>query len=153
MNQINPYHPPDWFWDVLERTRPDLARLESWLMAASAEQVRQFADAFENAAMTLCDYWDGPMVDGIQYSEDDTEDLCQWIVSQGRDLWTKLMNGKLDLTDVARHIARSEIDKLPAKTEEWNSTVNDLRHFGYQSPECIAHAVYYSRFGTRISDV
>src|SRR5713226_10200850 len=96
------HEPPEWFWRVLDSTRPDLQRLEAWLETASKEQVEQFAHAFEIAAAAVCDFWDGPEVDGVVYSEDDTEDLCKWVVGQGRDLWKSVVDGDRTLANVAR---------------------------------------------------
>ena len=91
--------PPDWFWNILDSTRPSLAALEAWLVNAPKKRLEQFASAYELAAHSLRDYWDGPLVDGIQYSEDDTEDLCNWIVAQGRELWQE--SGPVTLTSGA----------------------------------------------------
>ena len=140
-------HPPDWFWNILESTRPSLMKLESWLVTAPREHVEEFAAAYELAAKTLCDYWDGPLVDGIQYSEDDTEDLCNWIVSQGRELWHKVAGGDLDIGHVASVVARRDYNLLPVAIKDWSTEVRDPKHRGYQAPESIAMGVYYSRFG------
>ena len=139
--------PPDWFWDVLQSTRPSLAKLEAWLVDASEEKLEQFASAYELAAQSVCDYWDGPIVEGVQYSEDDTEDVCNWIVSQGHGLWRCVQVGDIDIERIATAISKGEFRLLPTPTEEWTKEVSDPKHYGYQDPALIAAGVYYSRFG------
>jgi hypothetical protein len=41
----------------------------------------------DDASEQVCDYWRGPTVDGIAFSEDDTEDLCDRVVSRGAGFW------------------------------------------------------------------
>ena len=54
--------PPDWFWNVLDSKRPSLAALEAWLVNTPKERLEQFASAYELAAHSLSDYWDGPLL-------------------------------------------------------------------------------------------
>lgn len=129
-------------------TRPSLAGLETWLVNAPKEQLEQFAAAYEFAAQSLCGYWDGPLVDGIQYSEDDIEDLCNWIVSQGRELWQKVAGGDIDIGRVASIVARRDYHLLPVTIKEWTKEVRDRKHRGYQDPALIAMGVHYTRCGT-----
>ncbi|MBX7218538.1 MAG: DUF4240 domain-containing protein [Blastocatellia bacterium] len=82
---------PDWFWEVLESAKPELQRLVDWLEAASREEIVEFQRTYEDAAQAICDYWDGPVVGDIVFSEDDTEDFCTWVVSQGRALWEQAL--------------------------------------------------------------
>jgi hypothetical protein len=139
--------PKDWFWKALDATRPSLAALESWLMNASQEHVEQFAAEYELAAQALCDYWDGPIVDGVEYSEDDTEDLCDWVVAQGRELWHKVKDREIDIGTIALVHSRGNYDLLPVPVSEWTTEVRDSKHRGYQDPASIASGVYRSRFG------
>ncbi|MEZ6136324.1 MAG: hypothetical protein R3C53_15625 [Pirellulaceae bacterium] len=139
--------PPDWFWDVLQSTSPSLKALEAWLVNVPKERVEQFASAYELAAQSLCDYWNGPIVDGVQYSEDDTEDVCNWIVSQGPGLWQRVFTGELDLERVAKIIFNGHFHLLPEPVIEWSEDVADPAHDGYQDPALIAAGVFYSRFG------
>jgi hypothetical protein len=117
-------------------------------MNATQKKVEEFLTAYELAAQTLCDYWDGPVVDGVQYSEDDTEDLCNWVVSQGRDLWQCVVEGDIDIGTIASIISSREFHLLPVAIAEWTTTVGDPRHRGYQDPALIAQGVNLTRFGT-----
>jgi hypothetical protein len=139
--------PPDWFWNILDSTRPSLAALETWLVNAPKEQLEEFANVYELAAQSLCDYWDGPLVDNLQYSEDDTEDLCNWVVSQGRELWQRVRAGDIDIGCVASILSKGEFHLLPVPTEQWSTEVSNPKHRGYQDPALIAMGVYFTRFG------
>ena len=138
--------PPDWFWSVIEQAKPSLGRLATWLEAASEEEVVQFALAYDLAAEQLADSWDGPHVDDVPYSEDDTEDLCDWVVSQGRGLWRAAMAREIDL----RELARLELASERGETSEcpgWAADVSNPAYDGSLAPRYLAHAVYRNRFG------
>jgi hypothetical protein len=135
----------DWFWDVLDRTRPDLAALEAWLMAQPATTVADFGFHYDEAARDLVDYADGVLAGGFVWSEDDTEDLCHWIVGQGRAYYESVASGAVPLTVAARTYAE--------RADRWTTDVTDPAHRGYQAPGSIANGVYRSRFGVWLDDV
>nr|BFE62418.1 hypothetical protein GCM10020063_069440 [Dactylosporangium thailandense] len=98
----------DRFWDVLESHGRSQARLVGWLREASEDEIVDYQGSFEAAAEELADYWDGPVVDGVQYSEDDTEDLCLWIVGEGRESWDA---ARVDFEGaIRRYLARDPDD-------------------------------------------
>jgi hypothetical protein len=51
--------PPEWFWSVIERSKPSLKRLAEWLEAAPKEEVIKFAFFFELAAEKVADFSSG----------------------------------------------------------------------------------------------
>ncbi|WP_380283256.1 hypothetical protein [Kitasatospora purpeofusca] len=136
---------PDWFWDVLEATRPRLSTLELWLESQPREVLEAFALAYEAAADALADFSEGVRVDGEFWSEDDTEDLCGWVVGQGRGLWGSVIAGERSLEEAAQmYLDRAA---LPADhVVPWDEEVANPEHRGYQSPASIAHGVYRTRF-------
>ena len=116
-------------WEQLESHGRDQAGLVAWLRAAPAEEIVAFQAAYELAAEELADYWDGPEVGGVQYSEDDTEDLCHWIVAQGRTAWEA---ARTDFPGaIGRYLARDRDDP-------W-------------VPGAAAYAVYFERFGQALT--
>ncbi|WP_406088236.1 hypothetical protein [Kitasatospora purpeofusca] len=142
---MGPDHASDWFWEVLESTRPRLSALESWLESQPREVLEAFALAYESAAESLADFSDGVSVDGDVWSEDSTEDLCMWVVGQGRGLWSSVVVGDRPLEDVARtYLGRAPL--LPDGVPLWDEEVSDPGHRGYQSPGAIVHGVYRTRF-------
>jgi len=78
---------PDWLWTTLDSPRPETTRLGDALEAMSQDKLVAFARHYRDAAEAVCNYWDGPVIDGEGLSEDGTEDLCNWIVSQGQAMW------------------------------------------------------------------
>ncbi|MFB7676710.1 hypothetical protein ACFC26_35420 [Kitasatospora purpeofusca] len=142
---MGPDHVSDGFWEVLESTRPRLSALESWLGSQPREVLEAFALAYESAAESLADFSEGVRVDGEVWSEDSTEDLCLWVVGQGRGLWSPVVVGDLPLEEAARmYLGRSPL--LPDIVEPWDGEVSDPGHRGYQSPGTIVHGVYRTRF-------
>jgi hypothetical protein len=138
------YQPPDWFWDVLAATKPDIAALEAWLMAQPKQTVVQFGYAYDEAARDLVDYSAGVRVDGIVWSEDGTEDVCHWVVGQGRAYYYSVASGEVPLELAARAYADG--------TDRWLTTVTDPEHRGFAAPGSIANGVYRSRFGEELDD-
>jgi hypothetical protein len=136
---------PDWFWDVLEATRPNLAALEAALVAAPKATVAQFGFHYDTASLDLAEYSSGIEVDGVGWSEDDMEDLCEWIVGQGRAYWQSVIDGDRTLLAAARTYL--------GDANHWSTEVNDPDHRGHQSPGGIAHGVYWSRFGEMLNEV
>ena len=138
--------PPEWFWSVIERSKPSLKRLAEWLEAAPKEAVIRFAFLYELAAEEVADFSSGPDVDGVQYSEDDTEDLCNWVVSQGSGLWRKAITREIDLASLARLNEDSRRNES-AEYQTWVVDVSDSAYDGYLAPHCLAHPIYRKRFG------
>ncbi|MFD7611816.1 hypothetical protein [Streptomyces sp. NPDC059828] len=146
---------PEWFWETLDATRPRLSALEAWLESRPAETLEAFALAYLDAAGSLVDFSEGVRVDGEVWSEDSTEDLCMWVVGQGRGFWHSVMTGEWELAEAARaYLGRSS--PLGGEVTRWDQEVSDPEHRGYQSPESIVHGVYRTRFATdlheRLSD-
>ncbi|WP_432987412.1 DUF4240 domain-containing protein [Dactylosporangium sp. CA-233914] len=124
---------PDRFWNVLEAHAPSTQRLTAWLRGASEDEIVAFQLAYELAAEEITDYWDGPVVDGVPYSEDDTEDLCQWIVAQGRPAWEAARSGPAGLTEAIRRYVERDLD------DAW-------------IPGSVAHAIFYDRFHASLDE-
>ncbi|MDY0816636.1 hypothetical protein [Kitasatospora purpeofusca] len=142
---MGPDRDPDWFWEVLDATRPRLSALESWLESQPRDVLEAFALAYESAAESLADFSEGVSVDGDVWSEDGTEDLCRWVVGQGYGLWSPVVAGDLPLEEVARmYLGRAPL--LPEGGTPWDGEVSDPAHRGYQSPGAIVQGVYRTRF-------
>ncbi|WP_433057892.1 DUF4240 domain-containing protein [Dactylosporangium sp. CS-033363] len=115
-------------WTVLETHARDMDSLVAWLRTAPRDEVVAFQSAYEEAAEELADYWDGPVVDGVQYSEDDTEDLCLWIVAQGRAAWEA---ARVDFGAAVRRYVERDVD------DAW-------------VPGGVAYEIFFARFGSSL---
>ncbi|MFJ2061086.1 hypothetical protein ACIOMM_34920 [Streptomyces sp. NPDC087908] len=146
---------PDWFWEVLDVTRPCLAALEAWLESQRREILESFALAYLDAAESLIDFSEGVHVDGEVWSEDGTEDLCMWVVGQGRGFWHSVLTGERELTDLAQ-VYLGRPSPLGGEVIQWDQEVSASEHQGYQSPDAIVYGVYRTRFAEdlyeRLSD-
>ncbi|WP_234314198.1 MULTISPECIES: hypothetical protein [unclassified Streptomyces] len=85
-------------------------------------------------------------VDGADRSEDSTEDLCMWVVGQGRAFWRSTIDGTWELSDAAQaYLGRSS--PLMCEVTRWDGSVRRPEHAGYASPGTLVHGVYRTRFG------
>jgi hypothetical protein len=66
--------PAEWFWTLLDTARPSLLTLSHELEQLPRERLVEFACAYRDASEQICDFWLGPTVDRIAFSEDDTEE-------------------------------------------------------------------------------
>ena len=83
-------HPIEsWFWELLEKHKPNIDRLESSLRVLERPLLEKFLVYYHIASEMSCEPWNGPYInDSIgNLSEDSTEDLTDWIVAQGIDAW------------------------------------------------------------------
>jgi hypothetical protein len=142
---------PDWFWSLIEVARPSLQLLIERLEALSQTEIAQWQQAYELAAEAIVPYWDGPDMGGEVgvLSEDGTEDLCKWIVSQGRGLWQQATAPNADLKSLVRLYWRANQGMVP-EYPPWSKTVENPEYRGYQDPSCIAYPIYRARFGAEL---
>jgi hypothetical protein len=88
-----PFHPSeikDFFWSIIEQCNKDPYKLEEILLKKDRNTIYKFAGEFSDAAIELtCDRH-------IEYmqvaSEDLIEDMCNWIVIQGKDYYENVWN-------------------------------------------------------------
>ncbi|MEV7560257.1 hypothetical protein [Streptomyces sp. NPDC089795] len=137
---------PGWFWEVLDTARPSLSALESWLEAQPRDVLETYAVAYLEAAESLIDFSEGVTVDGEVWSEDSTEDLCVWVVGQGRAFWRSTIEGSWDLSDAAQAYLRRP-SSVMGEVTWWDGQVRRPEHTGYASPATLVHGVYRTRFG------
>ena len=143
---------PTWFWDILVETRPSLLALAKRLEALPRERLIAFASAYETAAEEVCDYWSGPVVGGVEYSEDDTEDLCKWIVAQGPDLWRTAVQLRGAIAPMGELKIASDAGRRN-EHPRWSTEVENVAYEGYQAPESVAYAIFAARFGQDLHEL
>ncbi len=146
-----PQEIPEWFWSLIETTKPSLALLIERLEALSQAELEQWQRAYELAAAAIVPYWDGPDMGGNLgvLSEDSTEDLCEWIVSQGRELWQRATGPGADLIYLAHLYQRAEQGLIP-EYPAWSTAVTNPEYRGYRDPCYIAYPIYRARFGSEL---
>ncbi|WP_327188169.1 hypothetical protein [Streptomyces sp. NBC_01334] len=129
----------------MDATRPSLSALESWLESQPREILEGFALAYLDAADSLIDFSEGVNVDGEVWSEDSTEDLCMWVVGQGRGFWCSVVTGEWELAEAAQAYHGSP-SPLSGEVTQWDPEVSASEHRGYQSPNALVYGVYRTRF-------
>jgi hypothetical protein len=143
-----------WFWMVLEQARLDLGCLAVWLESASRLEIEEFAREFRCAkARVIADYSKGIEIDGVAFSDEVTEDFCDWIVAQGRPVWQAALARRDYVFALAREYRRTrESGSKAAARQAWNPAVLGQKYAGSHTPRRLADAVYDARFGADPDD-
>jgi hypothetical protein len=83
----------DLLWQVIEQSDHDEDRLAAQLAALDRETLLALAAQALDARFAVRAPWDGPFVPSVGgcLSEDDTDDLADWVVGQGRAVWMELV--------------------------------------------------------------
>ena len=141
---------PEWFWSLIEAAKPSLVLLGERLEALSRTEIEQWQQAYELAAEAIVPYGDGPDMGGEVgvLSEDGTEDLCKWIVSQGRGLWQQEPRPTRPEV-VGSSYWRADQGVVP-EYPPWSTTVANPEYRGYQDPSYIAYPIYRARFDAEL---
>ena len=81
----------DSFWEIVKNASKNREKLESILLEKDKNDICDFAKEFDEAAVALTDSrFLNCMED--QLSEDNIEDICNWIVSQGEKYYENIYN-------------------------------------------------------------
>jgi hypothetical protein len=143
----------EWFWIVLEQTRPDLGRLAVWLEAASRQEIEDFAREFRRAkARVIADNSEGIEIDGVTFSKEVTEDFCDWIVAHGRHVWRAAVASRDYVSGLAREYQRAKKSGGKAASRAWNAATLGQKYPGSHAPRLLACAIYDARFGGDLED-
>jgi hypothetical protein len=138
------------FWTVLESAKQDLGRLAEWLESASQTEIVAFQTEFEAAKEDLADYSEGITFNGTTTSEDATQDICAWIVGQGRVVWEAAFSSKDDLSSYAQGYQLFESRR--STKGSWNDSGLGDKYRGSRSAAILAYRIYEDRFGDSLYD-
>jgi hypothetical protein len=79
----------DWFWDIIRRAEYREDKLREILMELDGSQVSRFLNEGDAAAVELME---SPHTDYMEtHSEDDIDYLARWVVSQGKEYYTQVL--------------------------------------------------------------
>jgi hypothetical protein len=128
-----------WFWDLISECSPSLKYLEEQLESFSEEKLKKYLMYWDISSRALCAPWDGPYIDDEieQLSEDSTEELTDWIVSQGKSAWEYALRNPDQLSELFC-ISNGNGKSKEFETTLWNTKVSKKNHIGFQSPKDIA---------------
>ena len=132
---------PSWFLTLLDETRPSLAALADRLEALTRQKLVAYASTYRDVAEHIIEVWNNPIVDGAELSEDDIEDICDWVVSQGDALITRAYAERADLKSIVKAYRANE-KGTSKEFPKWDTVVKHVGYQGFQSPRGIAIAVY-----------
>ena len=80
----------DWFWRVIARAERDRNKLTTLMESMGREEITRFDHQFVEAARALTDSQFIEQMGDV--SEDDVRDVADWVVSQGKDYYTRVLN-------------------------------------------------------------
>jgi hypothetical protein len=81
----------DFFWEAIEQANKDRNCLERILIEKDKNIICKFSEEFETLAVALTDDRFLNFMEK-ELSEDNIEDICNWIVSQGKDYYISIYN-------------------------------------------------------------
>jgi hypothetical protein len=61
---------PDWFWRMLDQTRPSVQALAALLETLPRDRVADFARHYRDTAEAVCEFSNGPVADDVPFSEE-----------------------------------------------------------------------------------
>jgi hypothetical protein len=86
----SPDHGSDWFWELIGDADRDRERLAGILSRLKQQEIVRFHHDFKEAAAQLTD---SPFTDHMEdLSEDGTQDVAEWVVSQGKEYYSQVWN-------------------------------------------------------------
>jgi hypothetical protein len=78
----------DWFWSIIASSRGDRERLRTELFGLGQQELRSFQSEFLDLAGELTI----PPFDAfVEISEDGLNDVAEWVVSQGKELYQSVL--------------------------------------------------------------
>lgn len=118
---------------LVDSARPSVAALRERLDALDADALVELLADLVDAAAEVRVKWEGPFDPslGVCWSEDSTEDLTDWIVSQGTDVW-RAARGATDeaLIELAR--ARQAEGTASGRWNDGTPPLRGLIHAAYR---------------------
>lgn len=144
----------EWFWEIIERCKPEKVRLERELMETDRTTVEKFIVYYYVASWQVCEPWDGPFIDDSvgHLSEDSTEDLADWVVAQGRDAWHYAQTTYVDWRRLL-YLAHDPNAERSSEIEMWHLVHTANTESGWGAAKGVAKCVFHDRFGVSFADV
>lgn len=80
----------DWFWDWVDYNHKNPGKLEEWYKTATQEELITFYKKYDSIARQLIPNQQGIYIEslGTYLSEDSMDSLNNWIIAQGKELWS-----------------------------------------------------------------
>jgi hypothetical protein len=126
---FSPDHIPEIFWKIIKQAGKNQKRLYEILYALDRKEIIDFEYNFIRARAQL---YDEPFIEkiGIERSEDTILDICEWVVSQGKEYYSKIWkNPELIPKDVERDDRSEEILSGVAGEVFWGKFEEEIRNF------------------------
>ncbi len=150
----DPSEPPfeEWFWPLLESSKPSLRALCRKLEALSKEQLfcfqRQYADAMD---YVYRDHWDDPELPPTVRESGLGDDFRAWVVSQGKAFYYEVRSNPDRLQKYLDTFEACDTGSGFAELR-WDREVDRDEYRGYQCPSMIAFPIFEARFGKSMKE-
>lgn len=78
-----------WFWNIIAKSGLRREKLKDILMKLDRKDILVFQTLFVDFSVEL---QDEPYIDNMEESEDGIEDIANWIVSNGKEYYNKILS-------------------------------------------------------------
>lgn len=78
----------NWFWNIISEAALDREKLRNILKDMDREDIIEFQSIFVDFSVEL---QDEPYTDYMEESEDGIEDIANWVVSNGKEYYNKII--------------------------------------------------------------
>ncbi|MDR6528786.1 hypothetical protein J2787_004225 [Chryseobacterium rhizosphaerae] len=103
----------EWFWSIIGKADLNRDKLKEILTGFSKEEIIKFQEEFVDASVEL---QDEPFIDYMEESEDGVEDIANWVVSNGKELYFQIMDNPEEIphsvNDVTEQILYGVADEV-----------------------------------------
>ncbi|MGE8526093.1 DUF4240 domain-containing protein [Chryseobacterium rhizosphaerae] len=103
----------EWFWSIIGKADLNRDKLKEILTGFSKEEIIKFQEEFVDASVEL---QDEPFIDYMEESEDGVEDIANWVVSNGKELYFQIMGNPEEIprsvNDVTEQILYGVADEV-----------------------------------------
>ncbi len=126
---FSPDHISETFWKIIDQAGKNQKKLYDILYTLDRKEVIDFEYNFIKARAQL---YDDPFIEviGIERSEDTILDICEWVVSQGKEHYSKIWkNPELIPKDVEHDDRLEEILSGVAGEVFWDKFEEEIRNF------------------------
>lgn len=116
------------FWYILDQAKKNKKKLYDILYAFERQEIIDFEYNFMKTALQL---YDEPFLVqiGVERSEDIIEDICEWVVSQGKEYYFQIWNNpKLIPKNLDRNKLEEILSGVPGEVF-WDKFEEEIRDF------------------------
>ncbi|WP_206619141.1 DUF4240 domain-containing protein [Flavobacterium cerinum] len=91
----------DWFWNIIAESDKNREKLGAILSTFKRDEIAKFQEQLVDASIEI---QDEPFLEFMEESEDDVEDIANWVVSNGKDYYNHIMEHLSEIPNSVNHL-------------------------------------------------